>query len=125
MMTGVRSRRFRLRQKLKSAHAGHIDVGQNQNQRCARGVLDTLQGAISGLSKIHGEAAGAEVAPKLLAKQILDIGFVVNDENKEAHLSAPGLLWAAIRGRITLNSVNSPGRVSTSIEPACCLTIIS
>src|SRR5258705_9862419 len=74
---------------------------------------------------IHREAAGAEVAPKLLAKQILDIGFVINDKNKEAHLSAPGLLGAAIRGRIILNSVNSPGRVSTSIDPACCLTIMS
>src|SRR5712672_3398662 len=121
----VRPRRFRLRQKLKSAHSGHVDVGQDQNQRCARGVADTLQGAISGLSKIHRKAAGAEVAPKLLAKQIFDIGFVVNDKNKERHLSAPGLLGAAIRGRITLNSVNSPGRVSTSIDPACCLTIIS
>jgi len=71
-MTGT-SGRFRLRQKLKSAHSGHVDVGQDQNQRCARGVADTLQGAISGLSKIHRKAAGAEVAPKLLAKQIFDI----------------------------------------------------
>jgi hypothetical protein len=31
----------------------------------------------------------------------------------------------ALRGRITLISVNSPGCVSTSIEPACCLTMMS
>ena len=31
----------------------------------------------------------------------------------------------AVRGRITLISVNSPGWVSTSIEPACCLTMMS
>src|SRR6478752_359141 len=30
-----------------------------------------------------------------------------------------------MRGRMTLNSVNSPGFVSTSIDPACCLTIMS
>src|SRR5262245_14054533 len=32
---------------------------------------------------------------------------------------------AAVRGRITLISVNSPGCVSTSIEPACCFTMMS
>ena len=32
---------------------------------------------------------------------------------------------AATRGKITLISVNSPGCVSTSIEPPCCLTMIS
>ena len=31
----------------------------------------------------------------------------------------------AVRGRITLISVNSPGCVSTSIDPECCLTMIS
>src|SRR5260370_1778988 len=121
----VRSRSLRIRQKLKSGHSGHVDVGQDQNQRRAGGVADTLERAVSRLGKIHREAAGAEVAPKLLTKKVLRIGFVVNDKNKEARLSGPGLLGAAIRGRMTLNSVNSPGRVSTSIDPACCLTIIS
>ena len=32
---------------------------------------------------------------------------------------------AAARGKITLISVNSPGSVSTSIEPPCCLTMMS
>jgi hypothetical protein len=32
---------------------------------------------------------------------------------------------AATRGKITLISVNSPGCVSTSIEPPCCLTMMS
>jgi hypothetical protein len=31
----------------------------------------------------------------------------------------------AERGRVTVISVNSPGCVATSIEPACCLTIMS
>ena len=31
----------------------------------------------------------------------------------------------ADRGSTILTSVNSPGCVSTSIEPACCLTMIS
>ena len=32
---------------------------------------------------------------------------------------------AATRGKITLISLNSPGCVSTSIEPPCCLTMMS
>jgi hypothetical protein len=44
---------------------------------------------------------------------------------KEAHVVASGLPRIASRGRTTLNSVNSPGCVSTSIDPACCLTTMS
>ena len=31
----------------------------------------------------------------------------------------------AVRGKIILISVNSPGCVSTSIDPPCCLTMMS
>ena len=40
------------------------------------------------------EAAGAEVAPKLLAKKNLYIRFVVDDENKETHMLSPALRGA-------------------------------
>jgi hypothetical protein len=33
------------------------------------------------LGKFHSEAAGAEIVPKLLAEQRLDVGLVVNNEN--------------------------------------------
>src|SRR5450755_2885018 len=52
-------------------------------------ITDALKGAIRRLRKIHREAAGAEVAPKLLAKKHLDIIFVVDDENKETHVLSP------------------------------------
>jgi hypothetical protein len=54
------------------------------------------------LRKIHREAAVADVASELLAKQRLNIGFV----NKQVYLSAPALLVAAVRRRMTLNSVS-------------------
>ena len=57
-----------------------------------RRVADPLKRAVRRLGKIHREAAGADIAPELLAKQHLNIGFVVNDENKQAHVSAPALL---------------------------------
>jgi hypothetical protein len=44
------------------------------------------------LRKIHCEAAVADVTSELLAKQRLNIGFVVNDKNKQSHLSATALL---------------------------------
>jgi len=53
-----------------------------------------LKGAIRRLGKIHREAAGAEVAPELLAKKHLNIRFVVDDENKETHMLGPALRGA-------------------------------
>src|SRR4029450_5935228 len=101
------------------------DVGKDQDQRCTCRITDQFKRAVCRLRKIHREAAVADVASELLAKQRLNIGFVVNNKNKQAHLSAPALPVAAMRGRMTLNSVNSPGRVSTSIDPACCLATMS
>jgi hypothetical protein len=110
MMTGTSGRAaFAFGKSLEAAHAGHVDVGQDQNQGFACGIADALQGAIRRLRKIHFEAVVAQIAPELLAKQHLDIGLVVNNENKEAHEFAPDLLGAALRGSVTLNSVNSPG----------------
>src|SRR6266403_975659 len=114
-----------LRQKLKTGHSRHVDVGKDQDQRCPRRITDQPKRAVCRLGKIHCEAVGAEIASKLLSKQHLNIGFVVNNENEQAHLSAPALLVGAMRGRMTLNSLNSPGRVSTSIDPPCCLTTMS
>src|SRR5215211_7116251 len=97
----------------------------DQYQRCPRRTADQFKRAVCRLRKIHREAAVADVASELLAKQRLNIRFVVHNKNEQAHLSAPALFVAAMRGRMTLNSVNSPGRVSTSIEPPCCLTTMS
>ena len=36
--------------------------------------------------KIHHEALGAEVAPELLAKQRLNVGLVIDDKNRNAHV---------------------------------------
>ena len=87
--------------------------------------MDALKGVVRRLGRNHRETAEAKLAPELLAKQHFDIGFIVDNENKEAHVFAPALLVAAVRGSTTLNSVNSPGWVSTSIDPACCLTTMS
>ena len=38
--------------------------------------------------KFHGEAAGAQIAPELLAEQRLDIRLIVNHENEQASTSS-------------------------------------
>jgi hypothetical protein len=50
---------------------------------------DEFEGNVCRVGKIHREAAHVEVASELLAKQRLNIGFVVNNKNEQAHLSAP------------------------------------
>src|SRR5215471_20605899 len=63
---------------------------------------------------------------ELLAKQHLNVRLIINHENEKFHVDAPCLpMAAALRGRVMRNTVNSPGFVSTSIDPPCCLTIMS
>jgi hypothetical protein len=39
----------------------------------------------SGLRKLHGEPASAEVPPELLPEQNLDIRLIINHENQRVH----------------------------------------
>src|ERR1700738_1229682 len=81
-------------------------------------IGDALKCHWGGLRKFHCEAVRAEVAPELLAKQHFDIRLIVNHENERVHARSPDLIRAVpARGRMMLNSVNSPGCVSTSIDP--------
>src|ERR1700730_3889932 len=81
--------------------------------------------AIGRLRKLHREAVSAEIAPELLAKQHLDIGLVVDHQNKHIHTLTSLSAEVAPRGSTIRNSVNAPGLVLTSIDPPCCLTMMS
>src|SRR5664279_3819911 len=117
---------LRFGQEFKATHPRHVDVGQDQDDRYARRISDALKRHGAGLGKLHCKSAGAEVMPELLAEQHLDIRVIVDHEDEKVHGRSPDLaMVAAPRGRTILNSVNTPGCVSTSIEPACCLTMIS
>ena len=71
-------------------------------------------------------SAKHQVTPELLTEQQFNIRLVVHHENEQVHRRSPGSATdAAERGNTILNSVNSPGCVSTSMEPACCLTMMS
>ena len=78
------------------------------------------------MGKIHGEPTGAEIVPELLPEQHFDIRLIIDHENEQVHARSPDLIRAApARGRTIRNSVNAPGCVSTSIDPPCCLTMMS
>ncbi len=94
-------------QELEPAHPRHVDVGQDQDERLVAGIGDALQRHGGGLRKFHRKAAGAEIAPEMLAKQQLDIRLIVDHKNKQIHVFSPDLaMVAAARGRTIRNSVN-------------------
>ena len=88
----VRPHGLRFGQKLKAGHPRHIDVRQDEDQRDALRVADALQRCRSRLGKFHHKPAAAEVAPKLLAKQHLNVWLVVDHENKQTHARPPALV---------------------------------
>jgi hypothetical protein len=80
MITGTSGRS--LGQKLKTAHPRHVDVGEGQDKRYARRVADALKcdrwiGRTPWCS-----AEVPPVPPKALAKQHLDVRFVIDYENE-------------------------------------------
>src|SRR5262249_11932005 len=122
----VGARGLRLRQQLQTAHPWHVDVGKDQNKRDLHRISDALKRSGGRLGKLHGKATGAQITSELLAKQHLNVRFIVDHDNKQAHDCAPDLASeAAPRRSVILNSVNSPGCVSISIDPECCLTTMS
>ena len=76
--------------------------------------------------ELHVKRPDLQIAPELLTKQRLDIGLVIDDEYVNAQLLPPVFCArsvldhvltcaAPVRGNVIMNSVNTPGSVSTSI----------
>src|SRR5665811_537866 len=114
------------RQHFEAAHARHIDVGQDQDQRWVPDFGGPGQCVGRRRSKLHRKAFGFQVTAELLAEQLFDIGLIIDDEYIDAQLVPPACCCAAAaRGSVIMNSVNAPGIVSTSILPPCCFTTMS
>jgi len=94
-------------------------------ERSVSRIANALQCCWGRLGELHHEATYAEVPPKLLAEQHLDIRLIIDHENEQTHARPDLTADAAARGRTIRNSVNAPGCVSTSIDPPCCLTMMS
>src|SRR5581483_2850590 len=115
-----------LRQHLKPAHAGHVDVGENQDQRSLPHLPCPLERRQSRRREFHLEPAGPQLSAKLLAKQRLNIRLVIDDEDVNVQFTPPDFFCvSSSRGNVMMNSVKAPGSVSTSIVPPCCFTTMS
>jgi hypothetical protein len=55
------------------------------------------------LGELHRETASAEIVPELLAKQRLNVRFIVNHENKQIQSLPPDLALQIPQSQITLN----------------------
>src|SRR5260221_395947 len=68
----------------------------------------------------------ANLPAEFLQDQGLNIGLIVDNEYVNAQFLPPACSCAApVRGSVIMNSVNTPGLVSTSILPPCCFTTMS
>src|SRR5690606_17194895 len=106
-------------------HARHVDVGQYQAESRRGRAGDTGERSVGVRCELHHEAAGSERTAEVLAEQYFDVGPIVDDEDEGGHGRPPPWAGAAARGSTIRNSVYSPGSVSTSMVPPCCLTMIS
>ena len=86
--------------------------------------------------EVHHICPLAGLAAKSLAKEISDIRLVVHDEDAyakrripegqaHAHDAAIAVVVRLLCGSRTMNSVNSPTRLSTVIVPPCCWVTMS
>ena len=91
----IRSGRLGLGQKVEPAHARHVDVGQDQDERHARRIGDALKGRWGRLGKLHGEPARPQIMAELLPEQQLNVRLIVDHKNEKAHaLSLPFWQWS-------------------------------
>ena len=115
-----------LAQQGQPVHAGHVDVGQDHDQLRLDPAGELVQRLLARAGEMQHIGALAHLAAEPLAEQFGDIGFVVDDQDADAH-AAPSAVARAVgsRGRRTVNSVNSPGSLSTAIVPPCCCVTMS
>ncbi len=86
-MTGTSGRNcLDLGQHFQPGHAGHVDVGQDQDQRLLDRAGDAGQRIRRRIGKVHHETLRAQIAPELLAEQRLDVGFVIDHQDQNAHV---------------------------------------
>ena len=82
-------RRAHHRQQIEPAHAGHIDIGEDQDQLRILDGGRARESLVRRQSKLHLEALGPEVTSKLLTKKRFDIRLVIDHKNVDAQFRPP------------------------------------
>jgi hypothetical protein len=86
MMTGTSGRSPDPGQHFQAAHAGHVDIRQDQDQRLLDGAGNARQRVGRRQRKVHRETLRAQVAPEMLTKQRFDVRFVVDNQHQNVHV---------------------------------------
>ena len=95
-----------LAQQGQPVHAGHVDVGQDDDQLRLDPLGELVQRLLARAGEMQHIGALAHLAAKALAEQFGDIGFVIDDQDADAHAALPvAVSHARARGRRTVNSV--------------------
>ena len=89
MITGTSVRAARAFGNSSRPLSRHVDVGENQNQGGASHISDAPERRAARPRKLHQEALRFQVMPEPLPDQQLDIWFIINDENEDAHPRSP------------------------------------
>jgi len=104
---------------------------RNHNQLRLDSANETFERFRSRERKLQRIGALPRLVAKMLAEQIGDIGFVVDNQDAYGHDAPfapeePAALPAARRrGRDMVNSVNLPTSLATLIMPPCCCVTTS
>jgi len=69
---------------------------------------------------MHDLSSLAGFATKALTEKISDIRLIVQDDDAYTHDATSAIFARKARGSRTVNSVNSPTRLSISTVPPCC-----
>jgi hypothetical protein len=101
--------------------------------RCTRSSHAKSRSAASSVTRAGVELSSIRqktrprnkyLTKKPLAEQVGYVGLVVHYQDADTHDAASALARCA-RGKRIVNSVNSPGTLSTAIVPACCWVTMS
>src|SRR5262249_23941036 len=80
----------------------------------------------SGRGELHMKPPRTQITAELLTEQRLNVRLVIDDKDANVQCPPPVFLCAdKLRGNVIMNSVKTPGSVSTSILPPCCSTTMS
>ena len=115
IITGRSGRRVLIwRSKLQSVHNRHVYVRLDHPQPRLDACGKLVECFLTRIGEMQDVGALARLAAKVLTEQLGDIGLVIDNQDADAHASLPAA--GPLRGRRIVNSVNSPGSLSTAIE---------
>src|SRR5262249_10736010 len=114
-----------LAEQRQPIHAGHVDVGQDDDQLRPDAVAQHGQRRLAGAGEMQHIEALSYLPPELLSEQLRDIGLVIDNQDAHAHPSPPTAATRCTLGSRTVNSVNRPTSLSTAIDPPCCCVTMS